>query len=147
MIFENFWKIFNILQNLVKSADFCKRPKLLPNNWKKIYRSDSFSTEKQWSHVMGTIYCKNPQNYYFHPRNVTFIERTPHCWHRFQQFSGKLLFEQKYTRNIFYFHLSSSNYTLLVIVWTRIPERFCLQIFLWERRKKWFALSEAINIL
>ena len=33
-IFENLWKFFNIVQNLVKSVDFCKRLKLLPNNWK-----------------------------------------------------------------------------------------------------------------
>ena len=31
-IFENLWKFFNIAQNVVKSVDFGKRLKLLPNN-------------------------------------------------------------------------------------------------------------------
>ena len=57
----------------------------------------------------------------------------------------------KVHKKYFLFHkltyLSSSSHALLVTVWTRSPERFCLLILLWERKKKWFALSEAIVIL
>ena len=41
VIFEKLWKFSNIAQNLVRSVDFCKRLKLLPNNWKIIHHSDS----------------------------------------------------------------------------------------------------------
>ena len=43
----------------------------------------------------------------------------------------------------------SSNSELLVIVWTlsRVSKLYCLNILLWERRKKWFALNEAAVIV
>ena len=44
-------------------------------------------------------------------------------------------------------HLPSSNYAFWVIVWTQSPESFYLLILLWERREKWFVLSDAIAIL
>ena len=133
MIFENLCKFFNILQKLVKSLDFCKRPKLLlndntpqrfPLNWETLIPCTGNNIGEEASTL--SFYC-----------NVAFIERTWYCFYRFWGFSGKFNFGQNYARKFLYsiyWHVTLLKLCILVIVWTRSTECFCLQILLWERK-------------